>query len=102
MVELGLMKCLVVALNILVISMLGIMLNRSNIIVTFLSIEMMLLSINFIFIIYSVFLDDIMGQIYALFFMTIGAAESAIGLGILVAFYRVRKDILVYSTVSRL
>jgi len=102
MVELGLMKCLLVALNILVISMLGIMLNRSNIIVTFLSIEMMLLSINFIFIIYSIFLDDIMGQIYALFFMTIGAAESAIGLGILVAFYRVRKDILVYSTVSRL
>ena len=72
--------------------------NRSNIIIIFISIELMLLSINFNFIIYSRFLDDIIGQTYALFFLTIGAAESAIGLGILISFYRVRKNILVYNS----
>jgi NADH:ubiquinone oxidoreductase subunit K len=61
----------------------------------------MLLSINFIFIIYSKFLDDIMGQINSLLFLTIGAAEAAIGFGILIAFYRVRKDIFVYSSLLR-
>jgi NADH-ubiquinone oxidoreductase chain 4L len=68
---------------------------------TFISIEMMLLSINYMFIVYSYFLDDILGQVYALLFLTIGAAESAIGLGILIAFYRVRKNIFVYSALLR-
>lgn len=101
MVELGLLKFLLVAFSILCISFLGIILNRSNIIITFISIEMMLLSINFIFIIYSRFLDDILGQIYSLLFLTIGAAESAIGLGILIAFYRIRKNIFIYSSLLR-
>lgn len=100
--ELGLLKFLIVAFSILSISFLGIILNRSNIIITFISIEMMLLSINFIFIIYSKFMDDILGQIYSLLFLTIGAAESAIGLGILIAFYRVRKNIFIYSSLLRL
>ena len=97
----SLLKFLIIAFSVLSISFLGIILNRSNIIITFISIEMMLLSINLIFIIYSRFLDDIMGQINALLFLTIGAAESAIGLGILIAFYRVRKDIFVYSSLLR-
>ena len=79
----------------------GIILTRNNILITFISIEMMLFSINFIFIIYSKFLDDILGQIYSLLFLTIGAAESAIGLGILIAFYRIRKNIFIYSSVLR-
>lgn len=99
--ELGLLKFLLVAFFILSISFLGIILNRSNIIITFISIEMMLLSINFIFIIYSRFLDDILGQVYSLLFLTIGAAESAIGLGILIAFYRIRKNIFIYSSLLR-
>jgi len=99
--ELGLLKFLIVAFSILSISFLGIILNRSNIIITFISIEMMLLSINFIFIIYSRFLDDILGQVYSLLFLTIGAAESAIGLGILIAFYRIRKNIFIYSSLLR-
>ena len=99
--ELGLFKFLLVAFSILCISFLGIILNRSNIIITFISIEMMLLSINFIFIIYSKFLDDFLGQIYSLLFLTIGAAESAIGLGILIAFYRIRKNIFIYSSLLR-
>jgi NADH:ubiquinone oxidoreductase subunit K len=92
---------LIVPYAVICISFLGIILNRSNIIITFISIEMMLLSINYIFIIYSRFLDDILGQIYSLLFLTIGAAESAIGLGILIAFYRVRKNIFIYSSVLR-
>jgi NADH-quinone oxidoreductase subunit K len=99
--ELNLLKYLIIAFSILSISFLGIILNRSNILITFISIEMMLLSINFIFIIYSKFLDDIMGQINSLLFLTIGAAEAAIGFGILIAFYRVRKDIFVYSSLLR-
>jgi len=75
--------------------------NRTNIIIIFISIELMLLSINFNFIIYSRFLDDILGQTYSLYFLTIGAAESAIGLGILVAFYRVRKNISVHNALMR-
>ena len=99
--EFNLLKYLIISFSILSISFLGIILNRSNILITFISIEMMLLSINFIFIIYSKFLDDIMGQINSLLFLTIGAAEAAIGFGILIAFYRVRKDIFVYSSLLR-
>jgi NADH:ubiquinone oxidoreductase subunit K len=99
--ELGLLKFLIGAFSVLSISFLGIILNRSNIIITFISIEMMLLSINFIFTIYSKFMDDILGQIYSLLFLTVGAAESAIGLGILIAFYRIRKDIFIYSSLLR-
>jgi NADH-quinone oxidoreductase subunit K len=54
------------------------------------SIELMLLAVNFNFIIFSFFLDDIVGQIFALFVLTVAAAESAIGLAILVVYYRIR------------
>ena len=54
------------------------------------SIELMLLAVNFNFIIFSVFLDDIVGQLFALFILTVAAAESAIGLAILVIYYRIR------------
>lgn len=97
----GLSKYLIISFSVFTISILGIILNRSNIILTFISIEMMLLSINFIFVIYSKFLDDFLGQIYSLFFLTIGSAESAIGLGILISFYRVRKNILIYSSILK-
>jgi NADH-quinone oxidoreductase subunit K len=54
------------------------------------SIELMLLAVNFNFIVFSVFLDDVVGQIFALFVLTVAAAESAIGLAILVVYYRIR------------
>ena len=73
----------------------GIVLNRKNIIILLMSIELMLLSINLNFITFSVFLDDLMGQVFALFVLTVAAAESAIGLAILVAYYRVRNTIAV-------
>ena len=73
----------------------GIILNRRNIIIMLMSVELMLLSINLNFIIFSVYLDDIMGQVFALLILTVAAAESAIGLAILVVYYRVRGSISV-------
>jgi len=86
----GLYKFLFVAISLFFIGLCGIMLNRKNIILMLMSIELMLLAINLNFIIFSVFLDDVIGQIFALLILTIAAAESAIGLAILVLYYRVR------------
>ena len=73
----------------------GIILNRKNIIIMLMSVELMLLSINLNFIIYSAYLDDVMGQVFALLILIVAAAESAIGLAILVVYYRVRGSISV-------
>jgi NADH-quinone oxidoreductase subunit K len=59
------------------------------------SIELMLLAINFNFIVFSVFLDDVLGQLFALLVLTVAAAESAIGLAILVVYYRIRGTIAI-------
>lgn len=67
----------------------GIFVIRTNIIIILLSIELMLFSINLNFILFSVYLDDLLGQIFALLILTVAAAESAIGLAILVIHYRV-------------
>jgi len=84
---------LTVALIIFLIGLAGIFLNRKNMIILLMSVEVMLLAVNLNFIIFSAFLDDLMGQIFALFVLTVAAAESAIGLAILVIFYRVRGTI---------
>ena len=63
---------------------------RKNIIIILMSIELMLLSINLNFIIFSVFLDDLIGQFFALLILTVAAAEAAIGLAILIVYYRIR------------
>jgi len=88
-------KYLFVAMVLFLIGLSGIFLNRKNIIILLMSIELMLLSINFNFIIFSVFLDDILGQLFALLVLTVAAAESAIGLAILVIYYRVRGTIAI-------
>ena len=66
----------------------GIIAVRKNIIIILMSIELMLLSINLNFIVFSIFLDDIMGQLFALLILTVAAAEAAIGLAIIVVYYR--------------
>ena len=91
----NLVEYLTVAMIIFIIGVLGIFLNRKNIIIMLMSIELILLAINFNFIIFSVSLNDIFGQIYSLFILTVAAAESAIGLAILVAYYRIRGTIAV-------
>jgi NADH:ubiquinone oxidoreductase subunit K len=85
-------KLFLCCLFLLILSLLGIMLNRKNIIITLICVEMMLLSVNLNFIIHSLYLDDILGQIYAFFIIALGAAESAMGLGILISFFRVRQS----------
>ena len=77
------------------IGLFGIVLNRKNILVILMSIELMLLAINLNFVIFSNSIDDIMGQLFALFVLTVAAAESAIGLAILVIYYRLRGNILI-------
>lgn len=86
-------KFLFVVTSLFFIGLCGIMLNRKNIILMLMSIELMLLAINLNFIVFSAFLDDIVGQIFALFILTVAAAESAIGLAILVVYYRIRSTV---------
>jgi len=74
---------------------LGILLNRRSILIVLMCIEIILLSVNLNFIIFSVYLDDSVGQIFSLFVLTIAAAESAIGLAILILYYRIRNKILI-------
>jgi NADH-quinone oxidoreductase subunit K len=70
------------------IGVLGIFLNKKNVIIILMSIELILLSVNINFIAFSSFLNDISGQVFAMFILTVAAAEAAIGLAILVVFFR--------------
>tara|TARA_B110000196_G_C21110244_1_gene647370 strand:+ start:992 stop:1303 length:312 start_codon:yes stop_codon:yes gene_type:complete len=70
------------------IGVLGIFLNKKNVIIILMSIELILLSVNINFIAFSVYLGDLSGQIFAMFTLTVAAAEAAIGLAILVVFFR--------------
>jgi NADH-quinone oxidoreductase subunit K len=88
-------KYLLVAILLFFIGLSGIILNRKNIILMLMSIELMLLAINLNFIVFSIFLDDIVGQIFALLILTVAAAESAIGLAILLIYYRIRGSVSV-------
>jgi NADH-quinone oxidoreductase subunit K len=73
----------------------GIFLNRKNIITILMSIELILLAVNINFVAFSVMLDDLFGQIFAMFILTVAAAEAAIGLAILVIYYRNANSIAV-------
>ena len=75
------------------IGMLGLVLNRGNILKTIMSLEILLLSINLNFITFSLYLDDIVGYIFVLFILVLSATESSIGLSILAVFYEQRDDI---------
>ena len=84
------LKFLSISITLFLIGFLGIFLIKKNIIIILMSIELMLLSININFIIFSMYADDIVGQVFALFILTVAAAESAIGLAILVIYYRIK------------
>jgi len=91
--EIGLSHYLTVAAILFTLGIFGIFLNRKNIIVILMSIELILLGVNINFVAFSHFLNDLVGQVFALFVLTVAAAEAAIGLAILVAFYRNRGSI---------
>jgi NADH-quinone oxidoreductase subunit K len=93
MVELTLTHYLVVSAIVFTLGTLGVFLNRRNIIIVLMSIELMLLAVNINFVAFSWFLKDLGGQIFSLFILTVAAAESAIGLAILVVYFRNRSTI---------
>ena len=87
------MQSLGFSFNLFLLGILGIFLNRKNIIILLLAIELMLLAINYNFVVTSILIDDLVGQIFALLVLTVAAAESAIGLALLMIYYRVRGSI---------
>ena len=86
---------LIVAALLFVLGIIGIFLNRRNVIVIRMSIELMLLAVNINLVAFSQALNDLVGQVFSLFVLTVAAAEAAIGLAILVTYYRNRGDIYV-------
>lgn len=84
---------LVLAGILFVISIAGIFINRRNVLILLMSIELMLLSVNINFIAFSSYLNDIQGQVFVFFILTVAAAEAAIGLAILVVIFRQRKSL---------
>ena len=88
MVSIGLGHYLTLGAVIFTIGIIGIFLNRKNIIVILMSIELILLAVNINLVSFSIFLDDLTGQVFTLFILTVAAAEAAIGLAIIVVYYR--------------
>ncbi|MFL5236887.1 MAG: NADH-quinone oxidoreductase subunit NuoK [Rhizomicrobium sp.] len=91
----GLGQYLAVAAILFTIGVLGIFLNRKNVIIIMMSIELILLAVNINFVAFSSYLGDLVGQVFALFVLTVAAAEAAIGLAILVVYFRNRGSIAV-------
>ena len=89
----GLEHYLIVAATLFVIGIFGIFLNRKNIIILLMSIELMLLAVNINLVAFSAYLGNLEGQVFTLFVLTVAAAEAAIGLAILVCFFRNRGTI---------
>lgn len=83
------------SLILFLIGTLGFVLNKKNIILMLISIEIMLLSITFLILLSSLNFDDVLGQLFSIYIIAIAGAESAIGLGLLVAFYRLRGSIAI-------
>ena len=93
MLEIGLTHYLTVAAILFTLGIFGIFLNRKNVIIILMSIELMLLAVNINLIAFSVHLNDLVGQVFAMFVLTVAAAEAAIGLAILVVYFRNRGSI---------
>ena len=93
--EIGLSQYLTVAAILFTIGVFGIFLNRKNVIVILMSVELILLSVNINLVAFSTFLGDLVGQVFALLVLTVAAAEAAIGLAILVTYFRNRGTIAV-------
>ncbi len=95
MFEIGLAHYLTVAAVLFALGIFGIFLNRKNVIVILMSIELMLLAVNINMVAFSTHMQDLVGQIFAIFILTVAAAEAAIGLAILVVYFRNRGSIAV-------
>ena len=93
--DIGLTHYLVLAGLLFTIGVFGMFLNRKNVIVILMSIELMLLAVNINFVAFSSYLNDLSGQVFTMFILTVAAAEAAIGLAILVVFFRNKGTIAV-------
>ena len=91
----GIEHYIVVSALLFVLGVLGIFLNRKNIIVILMAIELILLSVNLQLVAFSAFLGDLVGQVFAMFVLTVAAGEAAVGLAILVTYFRSRGTIAV-------
>jgi NADH-quinone oxidoreductase subunit K len=95
MAELGLNHYLIVSAALFTVGVVGIFVNRKNVIVILMALELILLSVNLNLVAFSVFTGTIQGQIFAMLVLTVAAAEAAVGLAILVVYFRNRRDISV-------
>ena len=95
MFEITLIHYLFLASALFTLGVMGIFINRKNVIVILMSIELILLSVNINFVAFSAYLNDLSGQVFSLFILTVAAAEAAIGLAILVSFFRSRGSIAI-------
>lgn len=93
--EVGLFHFLVLSALMLSIGLCGIFMNRKNIIIIMMSIELILLAVNINLVAFSAYLQDLVGQVFTIFILTVAAAEAAVGLAILVAYYRNKGNIKV-------
>ena len=93
MIVTNLTNLLIITIILFFIAVLGLVLNRKNILITIMSLELMLLAVNLNFIIFSIYLDDIIGQVFVLFILTIAATESSIGLALLTVYYKLKNTI---------
>jgi len=88
MIEVGLIHYLTLSAIIFSIGVAGIFLNRKNVIIILMSIELMLLSVNINLVSFSIYLQDLVGQVFTMFILTVAAAEAAVGLAIIVIYYK--------------
>ena len=95
MINISLVHYLMLAAIIFVIGVIGIFLNRKNVIIILMSIELILLAVNINLVSFSIFKQDLTGQIFAMFILTVAAAEAAIGIAIIVVYYRNKGSIRV-------
>ena len=95
MLEIGLSHYLTVAAILFTLGIFGIFLNRKNVIIILMSVELILLAVNINLVSFSVFLSDLVGQVFAMLVLTVAAAEAAIGLAIIVVYFRNRGTIAV-------
>ena len=95
MIEIGLGHYLTLAAIIFTIGIIGIFLNRKNVIIILMSIELILLAVNINLVSFSIYLQDLVGQVFTMFILTVAAAEAAVGLAIIVIYYKNKGSIRV-------
>ena len=93
MIEIGLGHYLTLAAIIFTIGIIGIFLNRKNVIIILMSIELILLAVNINLVSFSIYLQNLVGQVFTMFILTVAAAEAAVGLAIIVIYFKIRGSI---------